>query len=583
MLDHSSSSSDVESDFGAPRYINNLYIGTSSLLNDLSAEVLQLIFDRAVAPSFLISPRYAICEDPWLKAMEMKTTLPLVCHSWYNASIGILYADIGLRSVGQVAALADTIEKAPTLAPLIKSLAFACYVAKHHEAAYTHDAGLLLQMCKNLWRVSFIAYNNLDLGLLLPLLHPDVPDNAHITHLDVDIHPGCEVFINGNLEMHNAPLFATLRVDPRTIVDLAAQLVELRLPLIEESAQQVELHFPVLRTFSCEVNKWGRSSFTYLARGWRMPVLENLTISCITRGQAWRNVPFLLGDGNWMQPFIAENGPHLRYLHIRTDYDYHSCDFTFDIQPILDVCPLLEHIVLPPHAKVPQGHLSLRWIDTWEPSEFCQMSSKVRRESIWGRRFEFLREEGDADEVNEATAGLPAFRGMRTIDCALCCLRDIQSILQPCARDAGVFEFPGVMLLSSCIRVWRGDLHARFVGNDEDSRDEVWSRFARESPPPVPLQPVWHRDRSPGISDTLKYSKFDDEGDVLGRYYPSEDEDEEDRTSAIHSSDSDGSWVDSDSEPSIGEGRDDGPQRTSDGELVQWMHEEILAAFRQNI
>ena len=208
------------------------------------------------------------------------------------------------------------------------------------------------------------------------------------------------------------------------------------------------------------------------------------------------------------------------------------------------------------------------------------MSSKVRRESIWGRRFEFLREEGDADEANEATAGLPVFRGMRTIDCALSCLRDVQSILQPCARDAGVFEYPGVMLLSSCIRVWRGDLHARFVG----SRDEVWSRFAREFPPPAPPQPVWHRDRSPEISDALKYSKFDDEGDVLGRYYPSEDEeDEEDRTSAIHSSDSDGSWVDSDSEPSTREGSDDGPQWTSDGELVQWTHEEILAVFRQNI
>ena len=176
-------------------------------------EILQLIFDRIITPSCFIAPGYSVCEYPWLAAMAAKRNLPLVCRSWYHASIELLYRDIGIRSIGQVCALAKTIEGTPSLAPLVRSITFACFVGELHEVAYTWDAGTIMKSCQNLHRAAFIARSNYHLGLLLPVLHRDYAYPTRITHLDLDVQPSCEAFLSGCLPdtyRDSPPPFATL-------------------------------------------------------------------------------------------------------------------------------------------------------------------------------------------------------------------------------------------------------------------------------------------------------------------------------------------------------------------------------------
>ncbi|KAI4517094.1 hypothetical protein K525DRAFT_290177 [Schizophyllum commune Loenen D] len=447
-----------------------------SLASDLSMEILQLIFDRTITPSCFIGPGYSVCEYSWLAAMAEKRNLPLVCRSWYHASIELLYRDIGIRSVGQVCALAKTIEGTPSLAPLVRSITFACFVGELHELTYTWDAGTVMKSCQNLHRAAFVAHSNYHLGLLLPVLHRDYAYPTNITHLDLDIQPSCEAFLSGCLpDMYrdSPPPFATLNMENLfTIEDFSLRLVELNLPLLTDITRYDDLSFPLLTTLSFAVNSWDtRRNVSQLARSWQTPALEYMTVTCVAAGPSHLNAMALMGNGMWLQPLLAVNGPHLRYLHIRAGYSFgFICDFTLDIKPMLDACPLLDHIVLPPHAKVPHSHPSLRWIDVWEPPLLGQVSLESMDCSIRELR-SGLQAPAEPSEARAIQADLPRLCGIRTIDYALFHLRNLPKILAPIAwtNTDAAFVYPGVHIMHSSVRVWRGDLDPQYVGEEEDA------------------------------------------------------------------------------------------------------------------
>ncbi|KAL1669999.1 hypothetical protein GGF50DRAFT_15091, partial [Schizophyllum commune] len=80
-------------------------------ITKLPPELLLSIFQWAVPPSFLISPLYKARDDAWVRSMDTKRALSLVCRSWHITSAEILYENIGLRSVGQIAAFLDTLTR----------------------------------------------------------------------------------------------------------------------------------------------------------------------------------------------------------------------------------------------------------------------------------------------------------------------------------------------------------------------------------------------------------------------------------------------------------------------------------------
>ncbi|KAL1753208.1 hypothetical protein FB107DRAFT_218310 [Schizophyllum commune] len=535
-----------------------------SLASDLSVEILQLIFDRTITPSCFIGPGYSVCEYPWLAAMTTKRDLPLVCRSWYHASIELLYRDIGIRSVGQVCALAKTIEGTPSLAPLVRSITFACFVGELHELTYTWDAGTIMKSCQNLHRAAFIARSNYHLGLLLPVLHRDYAYPTRITLLDLDVQPSCEAFLSGCLPdtyRDSPPPFATLNGENLfTIEDFSLRLVELNLPLLTDITRYDDLSFPVLTTLSFAANTGDtRRNVEQLARLWPTPALEYLTVTCPTAGLSHLDLLASLAEGTWLQPLLLANGQHLRYLHIRTDYDCCVCDFTLDIEPMLNACPLLEHIVLPPHATLPHSHPSLRWIDVWEPPLLGRLSLDSM-DCIWGLRSR-LQTPARPSEATTIQENLPRFRGMRTLDHALLGLRDLPKILDPVAWRStnAAFVYPGVNIVLSPTRVWRGDWDPRCM-----SEEAAEATSTERSPPLAHVEEGHTHD---GVITALDAWSSDEEGET---YQPS-DEDEE-GGSSVHSSDS--SLVGT--EPDT-----DGYYKYDEPMNWQWTSEDILRAFRR--
>lgn len=64
---------------------------------------------------------------------------------------------------------------------------------------------------------------------------------------------------------------------------------------------------------------------------------------------------------------IETLGPQLTYLHFHNvNYARAAASAGFDIQTILDLCPILEHLVIPLSTiNAPLSHPVLRWLDIW--------------------------------------------------------------------------------------------------------------------------------------------------------------------------------------------------------------------------
>ncbi|KAL1757647.1 hypothetical protein FB107DRAFT_208942 [Schizophyllum commune] len=141
-------------------------------ITKLPPELLLSIFQWAIPPSFLISPLYKAREDAWVRSMDTKRALSLVCRSWHISSAEILYLNIGLRSVGQIAAFLDTLTKS-VYAYMVRSITISCYVAPHHAAFYNEDLQAILALCSRLHTFS-IRVHQYDMPITSILEFPNI-------------------------------------------------------------------------------------------------------------------------------------------------------------------------------------------------------------------------------------------------------------------------------------------------------------------------------------------------------------------------------------------------------------------------
>ncbi|KAL1750220.1 hypothetical protein FB107DRAFT_267514 [Schizophyllum commune] len=525
-------------------------------VSDIPPEILQNIFDFTVAPTFLLTPGLAVREDAWLIYMKIKRSLPLVCRSWYASANPMLYRDIALRSVGQVAALLESLQSAPTLASLITNLTFACYVAEHHEEAYANDAALLLQLCQAVRSMSFIATNApLSLPQLLPLLNPACPPLPHLTQPHLNEGFDSEALLSEQYKLIATPgeegwYIRTQPLRPRRFLeDASHHLVELSLPFVSVMQPAPALTFPSLLSFSCLVSCTGTSSFTRITSTWEMPRLQRFSISLLGIGS-----PYLfqyMGERSYsprIGPFAARHGARLRYLHIldHARYTDDHRDLMLDIQSALDHCPRLEHLVLPSNVRPTPAlhHPTVRWIDLWMPHR-GDASHCITRKGI--------APFGQTADSRAARSGdqkymFPRLQGGRAIDAALSFFRDLPWILRP-DTWAGVnaeFKYPGIDVKHDKMNIWRADLQPEYTAPQGDGSDEHRMPFGG-----IPSESRgWPRDRI-----LFEY----------GTYMWTDEEGSDGDKSSVHSSDN--SWVASDEE-------------MNGIEPMQWTHDDILRVFR---
>ncbi|TRM68441.1 hypothetical protein BD626DRAFT_565279 [Schizophyllum amplum] len=511
----------------------------------MPSELLELIFDRTIPPSFLIRPACTVHEEARLGAIQTKRSLPLVCRSWYLAANELLYRDIDLRSVGQVVALSESLQRAPLLSPLVRSLTLSCYVPKNQRTAYVEDAARILLNCNQLHRVAFIHTNEWcdpghessdQLGALKGSAYAYLP---HITSLHFDDGQDADALYASDTPAETHARYTTERPahNPPILQNFGPQLVELHLCLKNMDARCIpDITFASLDTFTCSLTTTYADMYTFsvIAQKWPMPRLRCLTASAVQPALSSLGGPYPHQHQihSALAAFAARNGAQLRYLHIHTVWSERRGDFELDIQLTLNHCPRLEHLVLPfSIGRASIAHPTLMWVDAWDLEE---IDKRENPEVAWTD----LRKikEGMVDGQNV----LPNLRGVRAIDFSLLHLRDLPRIMRPdvwTGVDA-TFEYPGLTVRHTADRIWR-----------------------------VNVNPMYDVGFRPGSTRREEEKQGHDEetgwsaGDFFerGSYSLPRDED----GSSVYSSDS--SWVASDKEA------DDEEQLT---------HEEILHMFR---
>ncbi|TRM69993.1 hypothetical protein BD626DRAFT_475946 [Schizophyllum amplum] len=498
---------------------------------DLPPEILLLIFKRSIAPAFLVSPAYSVYEEPWLECMQTKQNLSLVCRTWQQAVTELLYEDVGFRSIGQLAALLDTLIKKPDLAYLVRSIIVACYIPPFAISAYIGDLLSILGMCRRLHTFSFCNHD-VNQNHVFPLQVRPTSLFAHIVNL------------------HFAERPESLQDLLPLLTNMSPRLQSLRLVITDSDLTLAPgLTFQVMTTLSLTMPWLSPGRSLAVIRNWLMPRVESVTFrmsqylysSSITPGAALEEDAF--------QTFANQNGSHIRYLQVQTRRDYEDSNILgFNVQPMLQSCPLLEHLVLPANMRHPISHPTLRWIDVWEPP-----TSRRRSPNFWRK----------VDKLT--TAVFPCLRGVRTIDHSLSFMMDLPHVIDPDVRAAlgtpvVAFEYPGVRIKVAERRIWRADDVDDFpVDYDADNLYQDGDEARQE------VNQDEQGDELDGVQTRAERQQAEEDDDIDDPDF--EPVSSPPTTPVSTASSSVSSCVTTDNEDAE--------------QMLQWTHDDVLRAFRQ--
>ncbi|KAI5890461.1 uncharacterized protein SCHCODRAFT_02583550 [Schizophyllum commune H4-8] len=507
----------------------------------LPAEVLSIIFDWAMEPSFLIRPTFAtIPSDAWAICMRTKHSLTLVCRSWNAVALEYLYRDIGFTSIGQIAAFQETLSKSKgDLASSVRTITVACYVASYHRHVYYEDLCAILLMCRRLHSFSTCIRESLD-----PF------DHRFQSYLCPISLPRSVV----NLSLNDEPHLTVAEVLPLA-KSTSCRLQSLHLTLTDSTEDDMferNLVFECLTTFSLDCR---RVDILHMVSRWSTPRLKYLTISSVNLPDAENS--FLV--------FLMSKGREIEYLHLRDGW---STINGSNQQGVQQYCPKLQHLVMSFRMRWTVSHPSVRWVDIWEPPEYTGGAREIPSFRGYVRRLPTV---------------FPALRGIRTLDYGLFFMPDLPRILRPTEdiRDVAVFEHPGICVKQSAGRLWRADMKYTDI-DDGDNDDNDLVRGADESI----TAGVVHRQnnlegleasRSPkDVVETASEGRSEVMSDEGGSESSGDDDNADDPWELPLSSDGTESIAeDEDAPKSPSPLEDDFPQRT------RWTHEEVLQAFRR--
>ncbi|KAL1710586.1 hypothetical protein EV121DRAFT_251361, partial [Schizophyllum commune] len=392
-------------------------------ITDLPSEIMLFIFERAVAPPFLVSPLYNALETPWLTAMSTKCALSLVSRSWHQTASQVLYRDVGLRSIGLITAFLETLLNARMdLASLVRSITMACYI-------YNDDMRTILLLCRRLHSFSMCSR-----------------DGAHCDFFPLQLCPPS--LVRGIVHLRLSEHLWYWENLMEFLATSSHCLETLQLPLADHGIDKYapsELVFPALLTLTL-ISDY--DSILRVAAKWGMPRLQNLTLN----GFGFNNTAQAL------QALALQNGHSSRRL------------LDDDIRAVQSF-PRLEHLVLSPNMSGTLAHPTLKWIDLWEPQLDKNYTGDTNLLGLPN-----LSETPLFQKVN--TEHCPSLCAMRSLNHGLFHMWDLPRLLKPCAApplgENTAWEYPGVCVKQSVNRVRRGDLECVHVDAriDEESESE---------------------------------------------------------------------------------------------------------------
>ncbi|KAJ7690732.1 hypothetical protein B0H17DRAFT_586886 [Mycena rosella] len=393
-------------------------------------ELLRIIFDFAIPPSFLLDPSVSYGpQSPWCQAVLAKLSLTSVCRDWYRVAKDMLYEDIAFRSVGQVSALFRTLKNqtAVDFGRMIRHIGVHCIILEEYSTVFHNDVKNVVARTPRLTSVTFNSpwpspqpIGSMFKGMSWP-----------ITHLD------CGLSVDySDLHEH--------------FVHLSSSLISLSLHISES---QLIPHHPVytlsrLETLRCACAGTA-SALPRLAERLVLPSLKTFVLQFVPHDSA-HTLACLA--------FCKIHGPNLRTLGFRpavaSEGKYRgSTGLVTTIQSILESCPLLEHLIIPGAlASSPElCHPKVQWLDFW--TMYADSNSS------------FL------DGI--ALPNFPAVKGIRQLIVSASLLfGHIPTAIPPRMNLGDPFEFsyPGLFLRHGNNRVYRTDT-VDCLGADYDEDD----------------------------------------------------------------------------------------------------------------
>ncbi|EPQ61296.1 hypothetical protein GLOTRDRAFT_135799 [Gloeophyllum trabeum ATCC 11539] len=324
-----------------------LQVSGKSAIERQPPEILRIIFDFCFGPYDLLEPSMTQGPNsPWSRTLRDQKSIVRVCKAWWSVGVESLYKHVALRRVGQIPALLRTLDgdSQAQLSHLISSIAVVCAVPDICQLAFSSSLDCLLDKCPRLSKLTYAPIFDGYPGSQPS--HDMAPHFRSVTHLAFgDDVPMCQSLFD--------LLKATTQLKSLSLVvgDLVTH--EWRIP-------QDMVHLVHLEHLSLRVLREGSQDIQQVRDGLNLPNLRSLECSYVHR-RLWKDV----------LPLIASKGATLRMLSLKCVIPY--CDQSYapyDIQPLIEQCPLLEHLIFMADLTFPLCHPTLRWVDilAWSPN-----------------------------------------------------------------------------------------------------------------------------------------------------------------------------------------------------------------------
>ncbi|PIL34835.1 hypothetical protein GSI_02622 [Ganoderma sinense ZZ0214-1] len=349
-----------------PAHADDRHWRTPPAFATLPHEILQHIFNLAVStePTYQFDPSIGPgAHNPWFDVVRMKKAFPLICRASVWPGMSVLYSDIVLRRMGQVSALAETLripDVGPRLGRLVKGIRWdSCLVAAPCSDVIREDLTFIFAQCTRLRSFSYHPHTSFPLRSLTPdedecegcfnplwfiTMPPSIPDRPllqtatfNLRRLDLDLSMDDAILraIHKILSTFNA--LESLALGPWPAYP----------SLLLEDSELMKLPTASLPSLTnLQIFSTSAALDQYLCARWEVPQLARLTILFCT---------------GWPSQLLAQFGRGLRYLHLFPTPSVFSNDQTLfthleACSTLADVCPLLEHLVVPLLPKSPTSY-----------------------------------------------------------------------------------------------------------------------------------------------------------------------------------------------------------------------------------
>ena len=398
-----------------------------------------MIFQFALPPYFLLdSALYRGPESAWSQSLRLKKSLVLVCKAWWYAGVKLLYADIVLRRMGQLAALVCTLENPNNdLETVVGTIRATFFIPDAYVVLAQNTLNRLIDCCPRLISLAICPATEGP-----PLLHAHhgfrfdrLVFPTTITHMEwTKISWGDLISVLESCKELESLSFQ----QPHSALDGRRAYCDVALTL------------PHLKVFKCELPFNVRFSNTILIR-WSLPRLERATF-------IYSNIRMLLADSESCRAFCERHGRGLRYFQLVADTPVLIVWKPYDLQPLLDACPVLEHLVLSSIVLTNVmdliraiKHPTLAWLDVW-----------LMLHDFKGGRATM---DNILNNALEAVPTLPNLRNIRVLDWELQFLTELPVHCHPRnfvvnsenGHDYERYQYPGMCILNTKHFVVRDD------------------------------------------------------------------------------------------------------------------------------